>query len=341
MKNRRLGLIIIGSLICLAALLALIGPKFVKRTAEKLPSITDKRPYLGVTAKGVVETADNVELSSQIKGLVSRMLVEEGVEVKKGQLLLEFDQSKIEAQRSQARAALAAAEARYRQANNGFRIEDVSIVQGGKERAKVVHDQAKDEYQRQQRLFEKGAATQMDLNHAEEKLKVAASDLSVSATNLEKHVKGIRNEERDQTEAEVDRARADLLFVDSLLKDYRIYSPISGIVTERHKVKGEGVDIGTPLLKIINPETLRIRAELEETEVGKVKEGQQVEVTVDAFRNKVFQGKVSKVFSVVQRKELKSFDPTATFDINTQKIHIILTEYAGLRSNMTVTVRFK
>ena len=341
MKNKRLGLIIIGSLICLAALLAFVGPKLVEKTPEKLPSAADKEHRPTVTAKGVVEAVDNVELTSQVRGLVSSMLLEEGAEVKKGQLLIEFDRSKIEAQRSQARAALAAAEARRRQSDTGYRSEDVSMAKGGRERAKAVYDQSMDNYERLNRLFAQGAATRMELNSAEEKLKVAESDLSVSGAYLAKHVKGNRNEEREQAKAEVERARADLQYVESLMKDYKVYSPISGIVTARLKVKGEGVDVGTPLLKIINPETLRIRAELEETDVGRVKEGQPVEVTVDAFRDRIFRGKVSKVFSVVQRKELKSFDPTASFDINTQKIHVVLTEYTGLRNNMTVTVRFK
>ena len=63
-------------------------------------------------------------------------------------------------------------------------------------------------------------------------------------------------------------------------------------------------------------------------------------MTVEAFRNKVFRGKVSKVFAVVHKKTQKSFDPMASFDINTQKIFIRLDEYTGLRNGMTATVRF-
>jgi multidrug resistance efflux pump len=341
MKSGRFGIAIMGALICLAALLALFGPKLVKRTPEKLPAATDKGLQPGVTAKGVVESADDVELSSQVKGTIARVLVEEGAQVTKGQLLLEFDQTKIEAQRRQARSALAAAEARYRQADTGYRSEDVSMVRSGKDRAKAVYSQARDEYERQRRLFEKDAATQVDLNRAKERMMVAEGDLSGANANLSKYVKGVRPEERDQARSDVERARADLMFIEGVIKDYRIYAPVSGIVAERHKNSAEGADVGTPLLRIINPQTMRIRAEIEETDVGKVKEGQQVEVSVDAFRDKVFRGRVSKVFPVVHKKTQKNFDPMASFDINTQKIHILLTDYTGLRNNMTLTVRFE
>jgi multidrug resistance efflux pump len=181
----------------------------------------------------------------------------------------------------------------------------------------------------------------VDLNQALERLKIAESELSGADANLSKHRFGVRSEERDQARADRDRARADLQLVESTMKDYRVLAPISGIITERHKVTGEGADIGTPLFRVVNPQTFRIRAELEETDVGRVTEGEPVEVTVEAFTDKVYHGKVSKVFPVVRKKSQKSFDPMASFDINTQKIQVALEEYPGLRVGMTTTVRFK
>ncbi len=341
MKSGRFGILFIGALVLLAALLAIVGPKLVEKTPEKLPSVTDKGQQAGITAKGVVESADDVELSSQVKGTIARVMIEEGAEVKKGQLLLEFDQTKVEAQRRQARSALTAAEARYREATTGYRSEDIAMVTSASERSKAIYDQARDEYERQRRLFEKGATAQVELNRAEERMRVAEGDLSGAKANLAKHRHGVRNEERDQARADVERARADLQYVEGVMKDYRIHAPIDGIVIDKHKKRGEGCDFGTPLLRIVNVKSLRIRAELEETDLGKVREGQQVEVTVDAFRDRVFRGRVDKTFPTVQKKTQKSFDPTAIFDINTQKIHIDLDDYKGLKNGMTVTVRFR
>ena len=110
---------------------------------------------------------------------------------------------------------------------------------------------------------------------------------------------------------------------------------------ERFRDRGESTDIETPLLKLINPALARIRAELEETEVGKVQEGQDAQVSVDAYPGKRFDGVVSKVFPLVRKKTQKNFDPMATLDINTQEIHIKLQDSSLLKNGMTVTVRFQ
>ncbi len=341
MKNGRFGIMVIGVLGCVAILLALIGPKLLERKPVPLPVTSASAGQGGATAKGVVESVDDVELSSQVKGTILHVLVEDGDTVKAGQLLVEFDTTKIEAQRRQAVAGLAAAEARYREAAAGYRPEDVAIAGSGRERSLAVLNQARDEYERQRRLYDKGATTLVELNRAEERLRVAEGDMGGAESNLAKHRYGLRKEEREQARAEVERLRAELGFVDGVKKDYRVYAPTSGVVAGRFRNAGEGTDIGTPLLHLVNPERLRIRAELEETDVGRVRDGQKAEVTMDAYRGKVFAGTVGRVFPVVLKKSQKTFDPMASFDINTQKIHVRLDEYSGLKCGMTVTVRFK
>ena len=117
-------------------------------------------------------------------------------------------------------------------------------------------------------------------------------------------------------------------------------SPIDGVVINRFRDPYETVDVGTPILAIVNPDKLRVWAEVEETDAGLVKVGQSVSVTVDAHPGKEFHGKVTKVYAAVQRKSQRTFDPVATFDINTQKILIALDSYDGLVHGMSATVRF-
>lgn len=341
MKNGRFGILVIGILGGVAILVALIGPKLLERKPVPPPVVSPPAGQGGIAAKGVVESADDVELSSQVKGTIRRVLVEDGDVVKAGQLLLEFDTTKITAQRQQAAAALAAADARYREVLAGYRAEDVAIAGSNRERSQAVLNQARDEYERQHRLYDKGATTLVELNRAEERLRVAQEEMGGAEANLTKHRSGLRKEERDQARAEVDRQKAEVAYVDGIIKDYRVHAPVSGVVARRFRNTGEGTDIGTPLLHLINPDRLRIRAELEETDVGQVREGQKAEVTMDAYRGKIFSGTVSRVFPVVLKKSQKTFDPMASFDINTQKIHVRLDNYTGLKNGMTVTVRFK
>jgi multidrug resistance efflux pump len=223
---------------------------------------------------------------------------------------------------------------------NGYRAEDVAMAEARVRQLEAVYRQAEDEFSRLERLYHKEAATLVVRNRAEEQMQVAAEDLAGARLNLGKLQKGERTEDIEAARAALARQTADLHYYQALLADYNITSPIDGIVAVRLKEPGESVDVGTPLLKVFNPARLRIRAELEETDVGKVEVGEIAEMTSDAFPGRVFRGRVDQVFPDVRKKLQKTFDPMASFDINTQALHISLEDFGGLKNGMTVTVSF-
>lgn len=341
MKIGRFGIVLIILLAAVVVILALFGPRLVEKKPTKQEVDRMQSPRIGITAKGVVESSEEIVLSSQVKGQIRRMLVSAGASVSKGQLLLEFEDEKAVAQLQQSKAALAVAESRLRELSSGYRSEDVTMAQTGQQRAEAVYREARDEFERQKRLFSKDAAAGIEVTRAEEKLKVALSQLRESEANVQKYRKGVRSEEVEQARAARDRAAAELRYSERVVKDYRVLAPISGLVAERLRDAGESTEVGAPLLKLINPNLTRIRAELEETEIGKVAVGQRAEVTADAYPGKVFEGSVTKVLPVVLKRTQKSFDPVASFDINSQEIHLGLKDISAFKNGMTVTVRFK
>ncbi len=142
-------------------------------------------------------------------------------------------------------------------------------------------------------------------------MKISSQELNESKANLQKFQQGARAEELEEARASVNKASAELEYNKSLLGDYTVLSPIDGTVAERFKDIDEAVDVGTPILKLSNPDKLRIHAELEETDAGKVRNGQNVDVYADAYKDKAYRGKVYKVLSVVRRKAQRTFDPAA------------------------------
>lgn len=321
-------------------LLALFGPRLVeKKQPQQEAGI--QAPRTGVSAKGLVESGEEIVLSSQVKGQIRRMLVTAGSQVGKGQLLVEFVDDKAAAQLQQARAALASAQSRLQELSAGYRNEDVAMVQSSRQRAEAVYLEARDDLDRQQRLLKKEAATAVEVTQAERRLRVAEADLRECEANLQKYRSGVRSEEIVQARAARDRAAAEVRYSQEVVKDYRVLAPIAGLVTERMRESGESTEINTPLLKLINPSLMRVRAELDETEIGKVTVGQQAEVTADTYPGRVFQASVTRVLPTVKRKSQKSFDPAASFDINTQEVHLGLKDFSDLKNGMTVTVRFK
>jgi len=336
-KNGVLGLILLGALVLI---LAVISPSMFSGNGNSSAQQPTAKQRWPLAAKGVVESEEYVELASKIEGQVAEILVDEGDSVQSGQLLVRFDRVKIDAQIAKAEAALNYAIAKRSEAESGSRREDLAAAKHAVERAKAIHDEARRNFERQQRLLDQGAVSRLTRDRAEEAWQVALGDFNAARARLERTQRGSRSEELAAARAEEQRQRAELDYAQALAVDYQLTSPVDGVVVNRFRDPFETVTIGTPVLTVVNPAKLRVWAEVEETDVGKVSTGQKVTITVDAHLAREFTGKVTKVYAAVQRKSQKSFDPVATFDINTQKILVALDDYNGLVHGMSVTVRF-
>jgi HlyD family secretion protein len=328
---------VIGGLIVVAVVIALFGPLLVK----KREGTKDARAQDAlITSKGIVESEEETELRSLVSGPVREMRVDEGDAVAKGDTLAMIDSDKTAAKLAEAEAGVSEAGARLRQMVAGFRSEDVAMAKDRANRAEAVYLRAEDEYRRQERLYQKDAATLQERDRAEERMKVASAEWNEAKSSLLKYRKGERRENVDAARAALSRGNAEVNYYRALLADHTITSPIDGVVTERLQKRGEMVDPGTPILRLINPAKMRVRAEVDETDSGKVRVDSKVEVTSDAFPGKVHRGAVTRVLPHVKRKAQKTFDPMASYDINTEQIYISLESLAGLKNGMTVTVRF-
>jgi multidrug resistance efflux pump len=340
MKNSRIGTLVIIIFVVVAVGLAFLGPMFFKKKDAKLTPDVQRTKDSLISARGVVESEEDIEIASQVTGMITEIKVDEGDFVKKGQPLVLFDNKKILTKVNLTEAALKETEARLKELERGYRVEDIEVAKSNVNRANTVYEKARNDYERQNRLYQKDAVTRIELERAEEKMKVVLEELNESKANLQKLNRGVRKEEIEQAKAIVEKASSELQYYNTLLKDYIILSPIDGVVSERFKDPEETVDFGNPILKLINPKKLRIRAELEETDVGKVVKGDPVEVSTDSYKDTIYRGKVYKIFPVVKRKSLRTFDPQASLDINAQGIYINLNDFSGLKDGMTVTIKF-
>ena len=131
-------------------------------------------------------------------------------QVKKGQLLVVLDDCKIMTRIKLTEAKLKEARAHHRELEMGYRDEDIQMAKSKVKRADIIHDKAKNEYERQKRLYQKEAATKVDLEKAEEKMKVAAAELNESIANHEKFLKGARKEEIERAESVVEKITSEL-----------------------------------------------------------------------------------------------------------------------------------
>jgi RND family efflux transporter MFP subunit len=241
-----------------------------------------------LSAKGIVESTYEAEISSKIVGLIQEIMVTENENVERGQALVMLNSREVKAQIKEAKASWVKAKANYAK--------------------------AKKDHERYKRLYKKDAITLDELEDSQTQLKAMRSEFQEADARLE--------------------------YTQALLQNYTLKSPITGIITGKHLEVGEIVKQGIPILSIANINELRIRAELDETDVGGVYAGQKVKVLADAFPDRIYKAEVEKISEDVKRKRIRSFDPTSWLDINTQEITVKLESFEGLKIGMTVDVKF-
>ncbi len=251
-----------------------------------------------VQATGAVKPLNEVEVGAQVSGRIVKVYADYNTQVKKGDLLAEIDPSLFGAQVSQTGAQLTAAKASV-------------------ERAKSRVESTKTDLGRAKRLAAEGVATQADVDQAQGAYDVARADLAAAKAQI------------TQLGAMLHSARTTLAYT-------RIYSPIDGLVINRAVDPGQTVasSFSSPVLFVIAQDLkkMQILAEIDEADVGKIREKMDAEVVVDAFHGEKFEGVVTQIrYSPNNNQGVVTY--AAVVDVDNPDLK--------LRPGMTATVTIK
>ena len=271
---------------------------------------------------GTLQAKKKAEVRSKIPGIVESVLVDEGDTVSRGELLVELDSKDTKAQLDQAYAALEVAKSRVGIAKVGFDVtytttgaqvdvarKSVDAAKELVEQAKSTYNNAKADYDRMTILYQKGAISKQTLDAVTTQYQVAKSRLdaariqeaqSVDNLKMAKANTGqsdVRREEVSGALAGVRQAEANVRYMEVMLDYTKITAPISGTVTQRNIEPGEIVSPSdkNPCLVIADNSTLYLEAEIPETSLAGLVEGDPVTITVDAVPGKTFNGKISTI----------------------------------------------
>lgn len=272
------------------------------RTAEVKPGALT----VEVSATGTLQPLTQVEVSSELSGVVRSVSVEENQRVARGDVLAELDTTRILAQIDRAEANVAAAEAR---------VAD----------AQVTAKETEQTLSRTRMLSGRGQATTQALETAEAAAERARSAVAIAAANLAV-------------------ARAELALQQADLAKSTIHAPIDGIVLSRSVNPGQTVasSMQAPTLFVIaeNLETMELKAAVDEADIGTVAAGQKARFTVDAFPERRFDAEIRDIsyasvvtegvvtyearLNVDNRELLLRPGMTATVDIVTREAENVL-----------------
>lgn len=256
-------LTIVGVVVALLAVLVVVR----KKTAPPPPArYMTQSPSKGevvetVQSTGVVKPLTEVKVGAQVSGRVARVLVDFNSIVKAGDLLAEIDPLLLGAQVDQTRAQIAAQRAALARAEANVATLRITV-------------------ERLRKLRQENLATQAELDQTEGQLRIAEADVSQAKAQIA------------ATAASMKGASANLSFT-------KIYAPISGVITDRQVDPGVTVaaSFQAPVLFVIAEDLSRMRvfADIDEADVGKMKEGMNAEASVDAFPGQKFKGRVAQI----------------------------------------------
>jgi HlyD family secretion protein/macrolide-specific efflux system membrane fusion protein len=238
-----------------------------------------------------------IKIGTRATGTIDKMMVKVGDPVEKDQLVAQIDSRELEAQSTEARAKLAAAQAELNRVEQSYPLRikearhDLALTRA---RADYLHNT----YLRQQKLAERNVISKDTIEDVHQKAEVETNQVSVKQSTLERLQREF-TDEAAKARAAVKQAEASLAALDVRKSYTRIYSPISGVVSQVTAQEGETIVAGLQvanLITVLDPARLEMWTYVDETDIGQVHPGQPVEFRVDAYPGRVFKGTVDTIY---------------------------------------------
>lgn len=270
-----------------------------------------------IVAAGRTEPAsEEVGVGSEIDGKLKAVLVEEGQSVRRGQPVALLENSDYVARVDLARASLREREAALDRLVNGARIEERREAAAVLRETEAVLENARSELDRRRALVERGAVSRVEFDAAEREYRVALARREAAAQRSALVAAEARDDERQRATSEVERARAQLAEAQAWLEKTVVRAPIGGSVLRRKLKSGESVSsgAGNPIVVLGDCSRLRVRVDVDEADVARLRVGQDAWVAAAAYGKTRFHGRVIRVGGALGRKNIRTDEPTERVD---------------------------
>lgn len=235
-----------------------------------------------VTATGKIYPEIEVKISSEVSGEIVDLPVTDGMIIEKGMLLVRVNPDTLEAQVKQQEAAFSATKANSAQ-------------------AKAQMLKAELDLKRTENLFEKGFATQDELDNVKTGVEVAKASYDASVFR-------IKQQEMQLKEASDELGKATT------------FAPISGTITALNselgdRVVGTGQFAGTEIMRLANLDNMEVRVDVAEAEIVDIKIGDKAKIEIDAFPDETFRGTVKEIANSAKTSRSGSQEQLTTFQV--------------------------
>jgi HlyD family secretion protein len=257
-------------------------------------SVTREDLTASITGNGKVEPSAPTVAPAQFPTIVADVKATEGQSVRKGQLILSLDAADVRAQLSQARADLLAAQMDLRNANAGGPPDDVAQLLGNLQKAATEVANLERTQQALAQLVGKGAATQDEVAQNQAALATARANLQIY--QQKKQALEQRASVGVESASLRVKQRQDLVVaLEEKVRSATVIAPSDGTLYSLPVRKGDFVKLGDVLAEMADLHQVRVRAFVDEPDLGSLGQNQDVQVLWDAMPNRIWNGKVEQV----------------------------------------------
>ena len=316
---------VLAGVIILAVILGATGGS-TKIDPTKLAKVEKGDLAKSVVATGKVEPITKAEIKSKASGIVKRILVDAGDRVKQGQVLVELDKEEIQARVRASLAQLEGAEASFRAAEADL------------ERAKVDAEGPdvpllKRAYERAKGMEKEGVVSPQQLDEAQKNYELAVNKQNIARANLT-----VAKSKVAQANASVAQARANLQQAQEEFRNSTIVAPIDGVVLSRNVEVGDAVSSilvlgsqATDVMTVGDVHQVYVKGKVDESDVGKIDIQRQARIKVESFKDKTFNGKVTRISPMGAEKDnVTTFEVRVSIDNGTGELKANMTANAEI-----------
>jgi len=254
------------------------------------------KPRTELVLSGNIEAHESL-VSFQVQGRIVRLPVQEGEAVEKGALLARLDDADYKQQVRIDEARVHVSNSSLSLALAGSREQEIGAAQQNMLEAQADMQQKKLDNDRAKNLFSQDAISAQDRDRADTAFKRSQANYNAAQQKYSELVEGTRKEDIAIAKAKVNEAKATLGRSRVNLDYTVLQAPMAGVITVRQAELGEVVFPGTPVVTIADLDHLWLRGYVAETDLGRIRWGQEATITTDTYPGKQYHGRITFIAS--------------------------------------------
>ena len=292
----------------LAVVLAFVLIKLSgRKPAPKISAVTPVRENLtsSINSNGKVEPISPYVMRAELNTFVEKVYPSEGQQVKRGQQLLELDVKDAAAQLAETRSKLLQAQDDLRAARAGGRADAAAKAAGDLANAQKERDRLQKNHEALLHLIAQEAATQDELATNDLALTRAQAEVTRLTAAKQEFERGVKLD-RDRAVLRVEQLKNEAAALEDKVRQGRITAPADGTLYSLPVKAGDFVKVGDSLAEMADLHKVRVRAFIDEPDLGGLEENEPVKITWDALPNKTWSGKTEIIPKQVVQRNTRS-----------------------------------